>query len=625
MKKSFSPLFYVLTMMMVLMGFYTLERGIYFLWNQHGFLESHGIDIFTAFIFGLRFDIYALIFINAIPILLSIVTFQKIQSRQIDLLKYLILILNVPFIAINQIDMEFSNFVGRRMTFGSLHIIGEAQGKITAFITTYGLIMLLQALILILFGYFTLKIAAYFKENPTYLKPLNYAVVVVILFPLLALGGRGGLQRKPLSPTHAIVFEQGYLNELILNSSFTMLRSRVSSLVPEKKYFKDFSELKPFLNGTDTQESRWTKNLSQGLDGKKTNVVIIIFESLSLDYMEFTPFLNELSKKGLFLTNNYANGRRSIEAISSILAGLPALMPDSYVHSPYFNNELKGVGTYFKKEGYQTAFFHGGLPGTMFFDIFTKKAGFDRYFSSDDYPDQRDSDGFWGIFDEPFLQFTLSEMDKIQKPFLGGIFTLTSHHPYKIPDKYKDKMPKGSIPILQAVYYSDYSLKKFFEAAAAKPWFKNTLFIITADHTSLPYKPELDTTLGRFRIPMIFYHPSITEWPKIDSKKLTQQADILPTLLDMFKIKDPNRALFGKSIFNDKDPQVVLLNDQTYYIVRDNLAMELRPSFPIETFNISKTLKLNTSVANDPILEKRLKATIQYFDNSMIHNSLYTY
>jgi len=273
--------------------------------------------------------------------------------------------------------------------------------------------------------------------------------------------------------------------------------------------------------------------------------------------MEFTPFLNDLSKKGLLFTNNYANARRSIEGISSILAGLPSLMADSYLNSPYFNNELRGIGTYFKKLNYETLFFHGGLPGTMFFDQFTRKAGFDKYFSSADHPNPQDTDGFWGIFDEPYLQFALTEMDKVQKPFITGIFTLSSHHPYTLPEKYKTTLPEGKIPILKTMAYTDNALRLFFEEASKKPWYKNTLFIITGDHTSLPYTEEFNNTLGRFRVPLIFFHPGISEWPKVSTKKLTQHVDILPTLLDMFRIEDSGKSLFGKSVFNSKPVYVI--------------------------------------------------------------------
>lgn len=618
MKKSFSPLFFTLTSVAVLMAFYTLERVIYFAWNHHGFEGTTSYEVFMAFVYGLRFDIYALIFINIIPFLLSLVTFEKIQRIQIDTLKVLILCLNLPLFAINQIDVEFSNFAGRRMTLGNLHILLEAQGKISGFLMTYGFLTLLHLLLFILLGYSIFQLAKYFKSNPVRLKLAPYIGVILILIPLIAFGGRGGLQRKPLSITHAVIFDNGFLNQMVLNSSFTILRGKPSKFIQERHDFASMEELKPHLNGFNADQTNWTQNLSQN----KTNVVLIIFESLSQDYMEFTPFLNELSKKGLLFTNNYANARRSIEGISSILAGLPSLMADSYLNSPYFNNELRGLGHYFKKLNYQTLFFHGGLPGTMFFDQFTRKAGFDKYYSSDDHPNPQDSDGFWGIYDEPYLQFALIELDKIEKPFLTGIFTLTSHHPYKIPEQYREKMPKGKIPILQAIYYTDHSLKKFFETAQEKPWFKNTLFIITADHTSLPYTEEYDTTLGRFRVPLILYHPSITNWPKINTQKLVQHVDILPTLLDMFQIKDSERSLFGKSIFNDKPAKVTFLNDQTYYLVTEKLALEMRPN-RLETYSLQNGLKLLDPVSPDIELEKSLKATLQYYNNSLIHNSLY--
>jgi len=233
MKKSFSPFFYVITMIAIIMAFYTIERTIFLIWNSHGFSDATLSQIFMAYLHGLRFDIYALLFINIVPILLSIVTFEKIQSKQIEVLKYLILIPNAFLIAINQIDTEFSNFAYRRMTWGNLPILLEAKGKISAFFLTYGLLMAIHILCMVAFVYLTIQIGNYFKKNPVLIKRTIYIAIIILLLPFIALGARGGTQRKPLAITHAVIFDNGYLNQMVLNSSFTMLRSKSSKFIKE--------------------------------------------------------------------------------------------------------------------------------------------------------------------------------------------------------------------------------------------------------------------------------------------------------------------------------------------------------------------------------------------------------
>jgi phosphoglycerol transferase MdoB-like AlkP superfamily enzyme len=173
--------------------------------------------------------------------------------------------------------------------------------------------------------------------------------------------------------------------------------------------------------------------------------------------------------------NSFANGKRSIEGIPAIIAGIPSLLSDPFITSAYSGNNVTSFASLLKKKGYHTVFYHGGTNGTMGFDNFSRLAGFDHYFGRTEYNNDKDFDGTWGIYDEPFLQRTISELNKVNSPFAATIFTLSSHHPYKIPEKYIGKFPEGTLPIHAAVRYADFALEKFFNAASSAPWFKDYL------------------------------------------------------------------------------------------------------------------------------------------------------
>ena len=139
--------------------------------------------------------------------------------------------------------------------------------------------------------------------------------------------------------------------------------------------------------------------------GAGKNIVIIIVESLSAEFTGignpghgYTPFLDSLAEKGLYFKNRFANGRRSIDAPPSILAGLPHLRDETFFCAEF--KTLHGLGTVLKSHGYNTSFFHGGKNGTMFFDVFSRRMGFDDYYGLNEYPNPQDSDGIWGIYDE---------------------------------------------------------------------------------------------------------------------------------------------------------------------------------------------------------------------------------
>lgn len=112
----------------------------------------------------------------------------------------------------------------------------------------------------------------------------------------------------------------------------------------------------------------------------------------------------------------------------------------------------------------------------MGFDNFSKAAGIDNYIGQNEYVGNKaDFDGSWGIYDEPYLQYIANYLDTVKSPFFAGIFTLSSHHPYKIPNEYSGKFPKGNIPILESIGYADYALQQFFDRISKSDWYKNTL------------------------------------------------------------------------------------------------------------------------------------------------------
>jgi phosphoglycerol transferase MdoB-like AlkP superfamily enzyme len=157
--------------------------------------------------------------------------------------------------------------------------------------------------------------------------------------------------------------------------------------------------------------------------------------------------------------NAWSNGTKSIEGIPAILSSMPSWMDNPFINSLYCNNNTQSFPMLLKKEGYFSAFFHGGINGTMNFDAYSRNARFDKYYGKQEYNNDADFDGYWGIWDEPFLQFVAKEIGTFKEPFFASIFTLSSHHPFNVPEKYKDLLPKGTLPIHQSVaYYSNANL-----------------------------------------------------------------------------------------------------------------------------------------------------------------------
>ena len=209
----------------------------------------------------------------------------------------------------------------------------------------------------------------------------------------------------------------------------------------------------------------------------------------------------------------------------------------------------------------------------MGFDAFAKAAGFQRYVGRDQYPDANDDDGTWGIRDRPFLQFFAHELNKQQQPFVDCLFTLSSHHPYKLPPAEAKRFAGGNLPIMPTLRYTDDALRQFFATARTMPWFANTLFVITADHTAdLLRNGETNGSAFDHWIPLLYYMPA--QLAPHGSDRTTQQADILPTVLDMAGYPKPFFA-FGSSVLrSERMPAAVCKSGPTWLLIADSCQLQ---------------------------------------------------
>jgi phosphoglycerol transferase MdoB-like AlkP superfamily enzyme len=184
--------------------------------------------------------------------------------------------------------------------------------------------------------------------------------------------------------------------------------------------------------------------------------------------------------------------------------------------------------------------------------------GFKHYFGKTEYNNDADFDGMWAIWDEPFLQYFAKNVGKKQ-PFMTTVFTASSHHPFKIPEKYNGKFKKGKIEMHEPMQYTDYAIKKYFETAKKEPWFNNTIFVFTGDHTNQIYYPEYEKPMNRFAVPLIFYSPNPAYQLKGMNPEVAQQIDIYPTLADLIGYDKKIRS-WGRSLVSDKKYPGIIVN-----------------------------------------------------------------
>lgn len=614
---------------------YSCIRASFLYWNWNQFKNMPLKDLLYAFFIGVRFDISSsgLLFLPLFLLTLFFGIWIKERYWKSFYFSFILLI-QFPFWVLNYIDIEFFNFVGRRVTLSGLFIFTEAKGKLSSFFSTYFFWIII--IFILLFFYVFLLRRMVFARSYAGASKASYALSHFIILIFLVISARGGLQEKPIDFVHASVFNSPVMNNLTLNSTFSILKSFDKEKVSPVQFYTKEEDFFPYLNGYSEKKSLWEGHRPQ----RKQNVVIFLLESFALEFMGkpnhekgYTPFLDEISEKGLFFQNSFANGRRSIEGVSSVLAGIPAMMNEPFISSEFASNYFLGAGSILEPLGYSTSFFHGGNNGTMYFDSFVKSAGIPKYFGAKEYPNPgQDHDKVWGIFDEPFLNFFGKELAKMPKPFFTMLFTLSSHHPYTIPDKLKGKFEKGPLEILESIQYTDYALKTFFETYQNEEWFKDTLFIFTADHTQKNLLPHFNNEIGRYRVPIIFYHPQFNlkkELPGLDLLQPIQHIDILPSVMDFLNLPMKQRILLSESVFKpDAEKYVVLFQDGVYllidkkYIVYWNQKDDLK-FFESSDWGLKYELSKNVDEKIRTNYEHKLKSSVQYFNKGLWDNRLY--
>jgi phosphoglycerol transferase MdoB-like AlkP superfamily enzyme len=605
---------------------YFISRLSFFLINRLYFSGTGFYDFLKISFFGLRFDSFSIVVSNSVFILLSILPFNFFYKKAYQLfLQYLFFLTNAVFISVNFIDAGYFPFIHKRSTYDLfLQIGGQSDlGKLLPqFLIDFWWILFIYLGLLagLAFLYKKIKVEIMSPYQKAGIKQWSL-VLVMFLFTagLSFLAVRGGVQRIPIDIVNAGALTEPEETPIVLNTPFTLIKSVDRQALEDYDYYT-LDELKKLYSPV---------HHFKDASFKKQNVVILILESFSKEYTQLgktrsiTPFLDSLMAHSLVFTNGFSNGTRSIEGIPAILSSLPSLMDNPFINSIYANNEQTSLASVLNKEGYETAFFHGGINGTMNFDSWAASAGYRKYFGKNEYNNDGDFDDFWGIWDEPFLKYSVKKMEEMKEPFHTAIFTLSSHHPYFVPAQYKNKFPKGQLENTESIEYADYALKQFFAAAKKTKWYNNTLFVLTADHASISEHPFFSNVLGNLTIPILFFDPKNALTGQYN--QAFSQMDILPSTLELLGYNKPFFS-FGQSYLSRKNAAGFYYSGGGYYFYNDSMMYCIVNNKLHSAFNYKNDSSLTTNMANinfktDSLMFSQFKPFIQTYNHTLINNS----
>ncbi len=617
---------------------YTIARILFFVFNRALFEATSIADFTYLLLASLRFDLSAVLYTNMLFMALMLLPFRfRYNTGYQKLLKYIFIVTNSIALAANLIDIVYYRFTLRRTTWSVLQEFANENGSVLAssFIVDFWYIPLLWFLLLgfMVWLYNKVKVQSPPRVSSWLYYPGHMALMGLTVFLAIA-GMRGGFAHstRPITLSNAGEYVKRP-NEmyLVLNTPFSMLRTIGKNNYSKVNYFTE-QQLDAIYSPIHIPATTTTF--------QKKNVVIIVLESFGKEamgsynpgrlgkngYQTFTPFLDKLMQDSKVYWHSFANGKKSIDALPSILTSIPSIQ-EPFVLTPYASNNLPSLPRTLHAEGYHTAFFHGAPNGSMGFKAFMNLIGVKEYYGKDEYNNDADFDGMWGIWDEEFLQFTAEKLNKFPEPFMGTVFTLSSHHPYKVPERYKGKLAIGPLPLFQGINYTDMALQKFFEKASKMPWYNNTLFVITADHAGSPrHYPEYNTDWGAFAAPILFYAPGDTAF-KGREQRVVQQLDIMPTILSYLNYNKPFFS-FGKSMLDTTAQDfAVSYNAGVYQWIEGNLLLQFDGNKTIALYNYQQDQMLKQDLKDKlpqkrQQLETRVKAFIQQYNNRMIENKL---
>ena len=608
---------------------YQIARYEYYLLNTNYLIYTS--DVFWG---GLMFDTSAIIYTNILYIVLMLFPWHRKEHRKYHLVcKWVFLIINGVALAINLADSVYFRYTMRRTTttvfneFSNEGNLGTIIG--TEFINHWYLVVLFAIIMAFLWKF-------YFTPQAS--KSIRYYYIaniisLLIAIPLCIAGIRGGFTTavRPITISNANQYAQRPTDAaLVLNTPFSLIRTIGKSVFTIPNYFSSKEQMEALFNPIHTF-------YSDSVFIPK-NVVILIVESFGREYIGalnkdlesgrykgYTPCVDSLINKSTTFRYSFCNGRKSIDGMPSILSSIPMFVEPFFL-TPSSMNDYTGLAGILAAEGYETAFFHGAQNGSMGFQAFAKKTGFQHYFGRTEYEATRgtdDFDGTWAIWDEPFLQYYADEMSKMKEPFMTAVFTASSHHPFAIPDKYKSVFPEEPLQIHKCIRYTDMAIGKFFEKASRQPWFKNTIFVLTSDHTNMSNHAEYQSDLGGFCSPIIIYDP--TAKPTIHNK-IAQQIDILPTVLGLLHYQKPYFA-FGIDVLNTpaEDTWAVNYLNGIYQYVKNGYVLQFDGKVTKAIYSLNDSLMKNDlkgKIEAESQMENELKAIIQQYMERMTQDRL---
>lgn len=562
--------------------------------NTPGFME-----ILDVYFDGFLWDIYAWIFIS-LPIFLASAFLPEKWIKKFDESKvaYVVTtILTCVWLFVAFCETTFWNEFHSRFNFIAVDYLIYTNEVLANIRESYPINWILSGVLLaaILITYLVMKIKLKVPEK-VFLNKSTGVTLFGLITPFLFFTTFG-----PMLETHDPNFHEDQLSR---NGWIEFTRAFRSNEIDYKSFYQTVTNEK----AAQISNSRPELSAINHPFKTKPNVVMIVVESLGAKFIaplggqkDTTPFLNNLSNESIFFENLYATGTRTVRGLEAINLSLPPTPGYSVVKRPYHKN-LFSLGNTFTKNGYEPTFLYGGRGFFDNMNSFFSGNGFDVVDQTDFKKNEVTFTNAWGVCDEDMFAKAEQIMDQKKggAPKLLFMLTTSNHRPFTYPDGKIDI--KSGESRAGAVKYTDYAIGKFLTNVKNKPWAKNTIFVIVADH-STEGRGQFDLEMADFHIPMWIYAPGVIAPQRIT--KLASQIDLLPSLIHLLGLKDKS-PFFGRSVFNEnwKEERAFVGNYQFVGFYKNNVLTTLGPNRTIRNFSYDPATKVQKDFGTSPFVEE---------------------
>jgi len=538
--------------------FFAITRAtfeIYFNKKLHG--ATFG-DIAKTYFYGLRLDLSATAYIAIVPLLVFIINwFNKgnhVKSIWLKVHTWFCLVV-ISFIAIVDIGIftEWGTKVNFRV-FDTLYnspaeSMSSTASSPIALNLTIGALLVLTGIVLSNF------IIDYSFKKPVETKTARILFSIgLVLVNFLIL--RGSLYKAPVDQSAAYFSDNQILDISAENTEWNLANDVFENLRhPYNPYlFLPQTEAKKIVDETFAVKKDTTLHL---LTTDKPNIVIIQLESFTADVIQSlggekgdAPNFEKFIKNGVLFNNIYSAGDRTDKGIIAILSGFPSQAIRSIIMDTVKQEKLPSLLTEFKDNGYTTSYFYGGTSEYMNFDNYMDDHKTDHIFDKKNIP-KNEIGSTWGAHDNILFAKHIDYLDKEPKPFFSLIQTLSNHEPFVLPVKSHFKGNDLPNMFRSTTWFTDSCLNAYFEEAKKHSWYKNTLFILVADHGHrLPKKTSAAYDPAKYHIPLLFFGDAIKpEYRGMQVNKLGNQTDIAATILAQLNMPQ-QKFKWSKNLLN---------------------------------------------------------------------------